>query len=227
MGGGGGGGPARVGVSAALTATVVASVTLVLGLVEAFGPRIDDWHVAVAIPVGAAFWLLGLYLIWATFGQWRRLLRTIFLCLAISAVTIGLCVLVGSTMRRGEVLVTGMAILGVAAVLAAIVSASYQASRGRALRDADGSVSVLCPKCGYNLVGLDSCKCPECGHHPTVDGLIAAQDYEGVRDILLEQRRLARDNGPPGLLELPRLPTFESKMVGPSSPPPPALPQSA
>ena len=41
--------------------------------------------------------------------------------------------------------------------------------RGRTLR------AVTCPACGYNLTGLETTACPECGTKYTVDELFASQ----------------------------------------------------
>lgn len=38
-----------------------------------------------------------------------------------------------------------------------------------------GPGGVVCPVCSYNLTGLHSSDCPECGARFTVDGLLAAQ----------------------------------------------------
>jgi predicted MFS family arabinose efflux permease len=35
--------------------------------------------------------------------------------------------------------------------------------------------AVVCPKCGYNLTGLQTARCPECGSQFTLDELLAAQ----------------------------------------------------
>jgi hypothetical protein len=38
-----------------------------------------------------------------------------------------------------------------------------------------GRDGVVCPTCGYNLTGLTSTRCPECGSQFTLDELMAAQ----------------------------------------------------
>jgi uncharacterized paraquat-inducible protein A len=35
--------------------------------------------------------------------------------------------------------------------------------------------AIVCPKCGYNLTGLQSTRCPECGTQYTLDELLMAQ----------------------------------------------------
>jgi hypothetical protein len=34
---------------------------------------------------------------------------------------------------------------------------------------------IVCPNCGYNLTGLQSTRCPECGTQYTLDELLASQ----------------------------------------------------
>ena len=61
--------------------------------------------------------------------------------------------------------------------LAADVVNAYYAARGRPLEDRSGALVVLCPRCQYSMVGLESCQCPECGTAYTVDRLIKEQNY--------------------------------------------------
>ena len=46
--------------------------------------------------------------------------------------------------------------------------------RSSRLRGA-GRLTVACPRCGYNLTGLQQTTCPECGAAYTIDELIASQ----------------------------------------------------
>ena len=38
--------------------------------------------------------------------------------------------------------------------------------------------TVVCPLCGYNMAGLKTAVCPECGSAFTLDQLVAAQPRE-------------------------------------------------
>ncbi len=44
------------------------------------------------------------------------------------------------------------------------------------------------PGCGYSLVGLETCQCPECGAAFTIDQLIRDQDYAVLRGPALDER---------------------------------------
>jgi predicted RNA-binding Zn-ribbon protein involved in translation (DUF1610 family) len=68
-----------------------------------------------------------------------------------------------------------------ATTLAVIATVAYRSRGGRPLRDLEGRVQVQCPKCGYSMIGLETCQCPECGHRSTIEKLIAAQDYCTLR----------------------------------------------
>ena len=41
-----------------------------------------------------------------------------------------------------------------------------------------GTAGVCCPICGYNLTGLSTAQCPECGAKFTLDQLMATQPRE-------------------------------------------------
>ena len=43
--------------------------------------------------------------------------------------------------------------------------------------------AVACPKCGYNLTGLQGTRCPECGTLYTIDELLAEQPSRADRDM--------------------------------------------
>ncbi|MDB5331604.1 MAG: hypothetical protein JWP03_2755 [Phycisphaerales bacterium] len=48
---------------------------------------------------------------------------------------------------------------------------------------AAGHGAVVCPTCGYNLTGLTTTRCPECGGQLTLDELIAAQPARESREL--------------------------------------------
>jgi hypothetical protein len=43
--------------------------------------------------------------------------------------------------------------------------------------------AVVCPACGYNLTGLQSTRCPECGKLYTLDELFASQPSNQDQDV--------------------------------------------
>jgi len=43
--------------------------------------------------------------------------------------------------------------------------------------------AVICPKCGYNLTGLQGTRCPECGTLYTLDELLVGQPGKIDRDV--------------------------------------------
>ncbi len=56
--------------------------------------------------------------------------------------------------------------------------------RERAARLAKLSeATVACPLCGYNMTGLHDTRCPECGHHPTLQEFIASQHDSPDREM--------------------------------------------
>ena len=54
-----------------------------------------------------------------------------------------------------------------------------RAMRALALKAA----TVRCPACRYNLAGLTSTRCPECGKEYTLDALLAAQAQPAGQDV--------------------------------------------
>jgi uncharacterized paraquat-inducible protein A len=46
-----------------------------------------------------------------------------------------------------------------------------------------GANAIVCPTCGYNLTGLKSTRCPECGSEFTLDQLIAAQPQRAQDEL--------------------------------------------
>jgi len=76
-----------------------------------------------------------------------------------------------------------MVFLGFAALAATVTAALHRGLRGREITAPDGAVSVHCPGCSYDMSGLDTTACPECGAKPTLDQLIRAQDYEALRVV--------------------------------------------
>ncbi|MGQ0626793.1 MAG: hypothetical protein ACT4PL_01680 [Phycisphaerales bacterium] len=170
----------RLILTLGVVAFTVALSTGALGLIDA-GTGVRDWHVAVVVPSFCIVGLAACSLVWATYGRWRRVLKTIFICLCIVALTIGAGIVVALLGRRMEAVVVAVAFAGAAGLTVVIGAAVHLGMRGRPVRTAEGAVRVECPGCGYSLAGLDNTSCPECGHRCTIDELIRAQDYDGAR----------------------------------------------
>ena len=63
--------------------------------------------------------------------------------------------------------------------LTALVWRETKTERRRSLK-MQGLSALVCPTCGYNLMGLGESKCPECGSRFTLDQLYAAQKREAL-----------------------------------------------
>jgi hypothetical protein len=56
------------------------------------------------------------------------------------------------------------------------------AERAERLADS-GRNALVCPTCGYNLTGLTSTRCPECGTQLTLESLVAAQPARETAEL--------------------------------------------
>jgi hypothetical protein len=169
----------RLTLSVAAAGLALGALFLILGLAEQRGGLLDE-TIFLSLAIAGAAWLGLLYLLWRTYGRWRRALSTGFCCLGILIAAIGIATFFGATVRRSEFLIAGTIATAIAAIIVVIASGAVQAARGRRVRALDGSVDVGCPRCGYSMNGLAAAACPECGCHYTLDQLIAAQGYDGV-----------------------------------------------
>src|SRR5207247_1420394 len=43
--------------------------------------------------------------------------------------------------------------------------------------------AIVCPSCGYNLTGLQSTRCPECGTMFTLDEILLGQPFRAEQDV--------------------------------------------
>ena len=146
-------------------------------MLEMAGSRVSDGAIGVAIGGAAAGWCLGLVFVWATYRRFRRVLRTIFALLGLWAICVPTAFFVGEHIRRGEeFVIVAIMLAGVSGTFILITTISYRRV-GRTVFNRAGEIDVRCPDCGYSLVGLSGCQCPECGTVFTLDALIEAQDY--------------------------------------------------
>ncbi len=195
----------RIGVSLAALAALAAVAMLVLALINTMTPplqyqvtqrdgsvnvytrpRIDDEHVALGVALAAAAWCFVLTKVWATYRRFRLLMRGVFGVIGIWAVAIPLSVALDSWARPSEELWIAMTILlAAAATFLWITHVGHKAAAGRRLRQRDGIINVICPACGYSLIGLREARCPECGEQFTLDELIRRQEFALPKSALV------------------------------------------
>lgn len=175
--------PLRLGLSLAAAGAMLAALFLLLGLVEQVSGRVADAQIAGGLVVAGLAWCGVLAFLWTTYRRWRYLLSTIFIALGIWIVTIPICVLIGENVKRPDFLIAGFIVTAVSSTIVVIALNAYRATAGRPLTDRMGEISVVCPACGYSMVGLESCQCPECGAAYTIDQIIGEQDYAVLRRV--------------------------------------------
>lgn len=173
--------PIRLGLSLAAAAVIMATCMLVLGLIDHAG-HVQEEHIATAFALGGAGWCVALVWLWAAHRKWARVLRTIFALIAIWVVTIPLCVLITRVTRAEEFFIGAFIVMAIGLSIGLVAVSIYRGLGGKAMVERTGEVRVKCPDCGYSMVGLESCTCPECGRGFTIDQLIAAQDYAALRE---------------------------------------------
>ena len=196
--------PVRIGLSLAAATVLFAMVMFSMGMIDRFG-RVQAEHVATALGLAGAAWCGILVVVWSSYPRWRRLIQTIFIVLGIWLVTIPMCVLIGETLRSAEFLIAGCIFLGISATIVTVSANAYYAWAGRAIEDRQGKIVVECPECNYSMVGLEGCKCPECGKSFTIDELIREQNYAALRPASNPAPIAQLPEAPHGATELPRL----------------------
>ena len=168
-----------LGLSLATAAIVLAMGVFCIGIIEMNG-RAEERHIAAAFGLGGIAWCASLVWLWSAHRRWARVLRTAFALIAIWVVTIPLCVLAAEVVREEEYFIFAFVFLAIGLSVALVSASIYRNRGGKAIVQRSGEVRVRCPQCGYSMVGLESCTCPECGAGFTIDQLIAAQDYAAV-----------------------------------------------
>jgi hypothetical protein len=155
---------------------------------------VSDSHIAIGLGIGALAWAVMLFLIWRRHRRVSHYLTALVHIIAVWAAIVPASVLIAESLwGRGELFVAALVVGGFAATFGIILNAIYRGVRGRALVASGGEIAVHCPSCGYSLVGLSSCTCPECGASFTIDALIRAQEY----DALLHRGRSKPDDDSP------------------------------
>lgn len=133
---------------------------------------------AVLAYTGAAtFWLL----LWRGVIVWTatRLARTAMAAVCCTLFTITVGILVATITYAWELIVIFACILGLMVWMGSTVTIWRETTEefNARIRGAAGG-RLLCPTCGYNMVGLYESRCPECGTRYTLDQLLASQDAE-------------------------------------------------
>jgi hypothetical protein len=136
------------------------------------------WSVVYAFI--AAYWVW----LWAGVIKWTPRRRMLTFAAVPAAVSVGLAL--GLTLdwlfgRRGapiEIIFAFSAAIppGVWMLLTVIVWRETRDERAARLA-ATGADTLACPVCAYNMTGMHSSDCPECGARFTIDQLIAAQSH--------------------------------------------------
>jgi hypothetical protein len=185
------GGWARAAITLALAATAAGAALLGGFFLAALNPDWDAYRggfgihprdelmVTVSILAGVAF-LVAAGWIWSRGRANRAVIYAAILSVAIVGATIGLCVVADSAVRgAAELVIAGVIFFGAAVlILTWVVALRRSGPRGRASRNAeDGLLDVLCPACGYRMVGLRESRCPECGAEYTLDELLTRQRF--------------------------------------------------
>ncbi|MBU0640172.1 MAG: hypothetical protein KKB50_15005 [Planctomycetes bacterium] len=168
---------------------------------------VRDEHIGVALFLAGLCWCVVLLVIWSPVRHGRQFVAPAIATVALGGTTIAGMIAIDEWLSGNEELLMGaVALLGIAAALLVWLPTIYRALRGRPVVNQENQVLVNCPDCGYSLIGLRDLRCPECGRTFTIDELIRAQGYGGVR--YAERDDLPAD--PPRIADEP--------VAGPTSP---------
>lgn len=167
----------RLALSVAALGVCIALMLACLGAIYSLNGRVEDEHAFIGLALTGVAWCAALGWLWNGYRKWQRTLRTIFGLISLWALVIPLTVGIEAVLPQGELLIVACIVMGLATTLAVIATVAYRSRGGRPVHDAEGHIHVQCPRCGYSMIGLETCQCPECGHRCTIDALIAAQDY--------------------------------------------------
>ena len=140
----------------------------------------------IVLGLAGIVWCCTLTAIWTSLQFFRKTLRAALAVIGAWWVAFALCVLLGGVVTGGgpdvatAVGVTFLIVLLAVAVAGTVwlpVRLLRRHTIGEPIFRRTGEVNVKCPGCGYSMVGLAHCQCPECGVEYTIDGLIGAQGY--------------------------------------------------
>lgn len=165
----------RTSLSLVCAMAILSIMMVWLGLLESTGRRVTDSHIAITAGISSAVFCGSLALFWWSFRRFQTVLKSIFSIVTIWAIVTPAAFIIEAAMQRGEeFFIAAIIFLGIAASIAAIVLIMYNRFRAAPLARAIVHLSMNCPECGYSLMGLRVCRCPECGTEYTADELMQA-----------------------------------------------------
>ena len=146
-----------------------------------------SWRPVPMVMSGGVTWIF-IAIYW--YGLWRggvkwtsqRVMRTILA--AVAAIVVGFIAGVLTYPIESDV---GEFVGSVTAPLLWLIAVTIiwretAQERGARLKQTDKS-AIVCPKCGYNLTGLQNTRCPECGTQYTLDELLLGQPSRTPADV--------------------------------------------
>jgi len=169
----------RLGLSLAAATGLMVGFLLIAGAFDMTG-RIGPEHIVPTLIATAMTWCGVVTALWWTYRPKALLVRTVIAVLGIWLVAIPTAVLIGD-LFGGGFLVVATIFTAITMTVGLVVIVAYKSSAGRSMVDDSGQVAVRCPTCGYSMVGLATCSCPECGTTFTIDEIIRRQDYAVLR----------------------------------------------
>jgi len=153
---------------------------------------VRDEYLAVSFSLAGLIWSGFLYWTWRYVSQ-----KASFVPTAIGSVVIGIgailvTVLIDRFVRREEeYLIAALWLVAGAAVVWLWMGYVERWRAGRPVVTEEGTVNVVCPDCGYSMVGLRELRCPECGAAFALDEIIRLQNYDGAKVFEQTSRSLS------------------------------------
>lgn len=153
---------------------------------------VRDEYLAVSFSLAGLIWSAFLYWTWRYFSN-----KASFVPTAVGSIVIGIgailvTVLIDRFVRgEEEYLIAALWLVAGAAVVWLWMGYVERWRAGRPVVTDEGTVNVVCPDCGYSMVGLRELRCPECGAAFSLDEIIRLQNYDGAN---VERNRMVGAN---------------------------------